>query len=412
LWLLGKMELNPETAAFTKTAALANSQFSTMECFNRYMCSIYLYYSLLLKWPRHFSGPRSFNAEWLPDWCIWMPFPFRFLFMLCIPVPLNAVKSFFSPIVGHDPKEVEQAQGKFGQAAGGIINKGLHYMYKDLAEALVWAISGFGRRINGGWFHKDVWRGILPFAGCTVPPCVGRWSHEKQAVKWLLPLPDADLIVKPVWGGLGVGDFSLKCGGDWNQHDAEQKIKAGTQQVVAAGGFMPIKDFLILKRVQPDPSLGVHCFEILTVLTSNDRVVTARLAMYCSSSSWSSHGSMNFFVVDPETEAICCPEQWLKIRQGWPAPGPDMLGRKIPGVKAICRQAEAAHKVMISASRTSPKVAAMKEEHLRVIGWDAMMAEDGKAVWFEGNMPLLRLSRCLCSSWATMFQYRDVLDFN
>jgi len=409
--LLGKMELNPETVTFARTAALADKDFSAAECFNRYMCSIYMYYSLLLKWPRHFAGPKSYNAKWLPNWCLWMPFRFRFLFMLCIAVPLNGFKSFLSSIMGHDPKEVEKAQGKWGQAAGGMINKGLHYMYIDLAEALTWAISGFGREINPAWFHKDVWRGILPFAGCTVPPCVARWSHKKQAIDWLSPLPDADLIVKPVWGGLGIGDFSLKRGDDWNsQQDAEEKIKAGIKEA-AAGHRLLKQDFLILSRIQPDPTLGVHCFEILTMRTGDERVVTARIAIYCSATSWSSHGCMNFFMVDPETETVCCPEQWLKIRQGWPAPGPDILGRKIPGIRAMCRQAEAAHKVIFSGSRASPKLAALKEEPFRTIGWDAMMTENGKVVWFEGNMPLLRLSRCLCSSWATMFQYGEALDF-
>eukprot|EP00419_Tripos_fusus_P027879 CAMPEP_0172725172 /NCGR_PEP_ID=MMETSP1074-20121228/87743_1 /TAXON_ID=2916 /ORGANISM="Ceratium fusus, Strain PA161109" /LENGTH=406 /DNA_ID=CAMNT_0013551877 /DNA_START=65 /DNA_END=1285 /DNA_ORIENTATION=- len=405
------MEVNPETVTLTRTAVVANKDFSTVECANRYMCSIYMYYSLLLKWPRHFAGPQSFNAGWLPDWCLRMPLPFRFLYMLCIPVPLNAVQSFLSPMIGYDPKGVEEAQGKWGQAAGGIINKGLQYMYKDLVEALTWAIGGFGRQINPSWFHKNVWRGILPFAGCTVPPCVAQWNHKRQAVDWLLPLPEADLIVKPVWGGLGAGDFSLRRGVDWtSQLEAEDKIKAGIKEAIAAEPYLPIMDFLILERILPDPSLGVHSFEILTMRTGDDRVVTARIGIHCGGSLWTSHGSPYFLMVDPETETICCPEQWLKIRQGWPA-NPDMMGRKIPGMRAMCRQAEAAHQLIIAASRMDPKLAWLKKEPFRVIGWDAMVTEHGNLVWFEGNMPLLRLSRFLCSSWAMMFQYRELLDF-
>lgn len=183
--------------------------------------------------------------------------------------------------------------------------------------------------------------------------------------------------------------------------------KAATQEA-----YLARDKFLLLQRMQPDATLGVHCLEILTILKGDGQVITAHCSMQINSNTWTSHESKNVFAVDPLTEKICGPEQWHKIREGWPLPGEDMLGRKIPGVSAMCEQAQKAHETILRGSRNDPRLSMVKKEHFRAIGWDAMITEDGKPVWFEGNNPMFRLSRYLCCSWPMMFQIRDMLSFN
>jgi len=407
------MERNVDVATMTQLALATKNDYSTFECLNRFICGIYMYYSLLWKWPQHFAGPKAFAPPFMPIRVRSWPFIFRFFYMHVAP-GWWAIKCFQHILAGKDSLGVEKAQGKFGNAAGGLINLVLHRLYVDLTLALTWAIAGLGVDVEWLWFSKDVWRGVLEGAGCTVPPCIGRWNPKKQAVDWALPLRNTDLIGKASAAALGLGDFKLQHGVDFNsKEEAEEKVNEHITKAAVETARFAKDRYLLLERMQPDPTLGVHCFEILTMHKGDGRVITARVSLFTGSHTWTSHDAMTIFLVDPLTEKIVGRDTWHKIREGWPVPGQDMLGRKISGVSAMCEQAEKAHGVMLVASKTNPRLTALKaqNEHFRVIGWDAMMTEDGKTVWFEGNVPTWRLSKFLCSSWSMMFQIRDMLSF-
>ena len=68
------------------------------------------------------------------------------------------------------------------------------------------------------------------------------------------------------------------------------------------------------------------------------------------------------------------------------------IGHKLPGVAKACQ-------LMVEAHRS----AMIEQPWLKMIGWDAILAHGGPAVFFEGNYAQMRLPRRVFLSWETLW---------
>merc|ERR1740121_663739 len=205
-----------------------------------------------------------------------------------------------------------------------------------------------------GFDNKDFWRRILVSTGIRVPTEIARWRSGSLDLKE--ELGTQDLYVKTVYGSIGSGDACLR-------HGEEYRTATDISEFLAARKEAP-EEALVLQRVLPCASLGVHCLRIQTARARNGRVVVLWSQLQINSSSWCSHDSKYRYGIDAETETILGPDQWYRSSGN---PGHDLawIGRKLPGVRLAAHAAIAAHE---AALREVPSLA--------VVGWDAMFTSD------------------------------------
>lgn len=239
-----------------------------------------------------------------------------------------------------------------------------------------------------GFDNKDFWRRVLMSSGVRVPSEIARWKDGSLQSKDAIA--GQELFVKTVYGSIGSGDACFKHGTDYN--DANDVFN-----LLAARGEAK-EEALILQRVLPCASLGVHCLRIQTARTRGGKVVVLWTQLQINSGTWSSHDSKHRYSVDAETETVVGPDHWYR-NSGNPGHDAAFVGKKLLGVRLAASAAIRAHE---NALRQVPSLA--------VIGWDAMFTVDRPTtlegmVFFEGNLAWYRVPPIIFSSWTVLFRF-------
>jgi hypothetical protein len=230
-----------------------------------------------------------------------------------------------------------------------------------------------------------------------VPPEIARWNAERKELVWKLPLQTKDIVHKRKIGHFGVGDGCIKYGVDFKtEHDVEAYFAALNTGACAANK-VSAAEVLALERVLPG-DLGYHNFDIVTMKRPDGEVMLLRAALYHGAKTYdAAHSATNKYLLDPISEKIICREQFNRQR-GTCGADPAMIGRVIPGLKAICDQAIKNHQALMKTNNA-----------FTTVGWDAMITEDQRVVWFEGNKAARRVGRFILSSWGVVFKICDLL---
>lgn len=405
-------EADAEAYRFAHAAALAKREvFSIRTCLACYARGVYLYFTFLFAQPKRALSPSCFIDPFVPPWVSRMPFAVGFTWMLFFQLPKGIFDSVKMVVTNRDGFDLERNQsrleGSEHKCRNGFFAKLGQYAYYGIALQIARLVAKEKTQgmDSAYWFSKDLFRGVLAKAGCTIPTCIARWNKKKGEIEWKLPLPQCDLVVKTAFGALGNGDMFMKYGVDFtSKEDVERLFHERRQQNSAVGE----KDMLFLQRVMPEANLGVHNIELLTArkIGSETEVVCIHSTMYCGknkSNSWSSHGCQNCYLLDPVSEKAIGPEPWLRIRQAFPV-DPSTDGCSIPGLRNLMHQAIKAHQELLKAKTSQDfkmfnYFKGFSTEDFEVVGWDVMLTEDGGYVFFEGNHSLLRLARFILCSW-------------
>lgn len=237
--------------------------------------------------------------------------------------------------------------------------------------------------INHSWYDynttKDFWREVMEAGGVRMPRELARFSKGNLEV--FHKIEGNDIVIKITDSFLGIGDLFLDHGKDFNtQADVEKLLR--THTFGGSSGeienYMD-KEVLILELVRPDKELGVHSFDIVTVMTEKGpKVVTCLVWTDCSTSS--SHSTSAGYIVDVEKEEIVAPVRWYSAYFG--TMEAKRIGTKLPGVRKAVESALRAHE---EGHKLQP--------WLKMIGWDSMITKSGEMVFFEGNFAASRIPR-------------------
>merc|ERR1719285_467112 len=226
--------------------------------------------------------------------------------------------------------------------------------------------------------HKDFWRSLFQRSGVRYPKGVGRFENNEITFDKEV---DFDVVLKIVDSYLGKGDAFLIYRKDFNGNEDLEKL---IRQNKSYEG----KSIIIMEWVRPDPTIGVHQIDVVTIKTNKHSVVPISILMWADCTGDSSHSSQCGYVVDYETETVVSSTEWYTyFFLGKPA---KRIGQKIEGIKEGVQRCIKMHEEI-------------KEPWLRAIGWDFMVssrnaaAEEGsvptKNVFFEGNFAHQRFPR-------------------
>jgi len=236
--------------------------------------------------------------------------------------------------------------------------------------------------------HKDFWRSLFNRTGIRYPKGLGRFENNKISFDKKV---DCDVVLKIVDSYLGIGDAFLKYGKDFNgNEDLEKLIR---QNKTYEG-----KSIIVMEWVRPDPAIGVHQIDVVTIKTNKHSVVPISILLWADCTGVSSHSSQCGYVVDYETETVVSTTEWYTyFFLGKPA---KRIGQKIEGIKEGVQECIKMHKEI-------------KEPWLRAVGWDFMVTNRNakateestptKNVFFEGNYAHQRFPRRVFLTWKTFF---------
>ena len=247
--------------------------------------------------------------------------------------------------------------------------------------------------IEHSWYdthtHKDFWRGLMEPVGMRMPREMGRYTKGKLNVDH--DLKDVDIVLKITDSYLGIGDQFLDFGKGYSGQADLERIFAEYRFTGTSGAEESYadKEVMVLELVRPDPTFGVHSFDILTMMTpTGPKVVSCLFWGDCTTSS--SHSCTSGYTVDIETECIHGVAKWYSTffatMEG------KMVGTKLPGVKEACQRACAAH-------------ARSEYKFLKMVGWDSMITKEKTMVFFEGNFAAARLPRRMFLSFANLVEF-------
>lgn len=223
---------------------------------------------------------------------------------------------------------------------------------------------------------KDFWRGALERVGACVPRQLGRWVSGELILEH--ELDGSDLVIKVPDSYLGIGDSFWNHGRDYTTQEELESLLSKEY---------PDKEVMVLELVRPKKELGVHSLDILTVRTPKDGARVLSVLLWTNCTTDSSHSCQEGYVIDVETEQIVGACNWYCAAFA-EAKSP-LVGTKYPGVRKACQSAVAAHN-------------SIKEKWLVAVGWDAMVMEKEKVVFFEGNFAGARTPRRVFLSLKTL----------
>ena len=263
---------------------------------------------------------------------------------------------------------------------------------------------------------KEYWMQLLDGAGARRPLQLGRWDGERlHDVGPGLAHGHSDLVCKISDSYLGIGDRVFRRGkAEGGDFDSREDVDA----LLAADAEYAGKPALLAELIYPTAehalaSAGysnVHSLDIVTLRTRHGvKVLTCLLWTDCLE--WSSHSCQAGYIVDVHSETVVAPTAWCSpeppARARRPPPATlrafsapptrvagrarrryspyfarqhsNLLGTRLPGVRAACDLAVAAHE-----RSTLP--------WLTSVGWDAMLTPEGVS-FFEGNVAAYRTPR-------------------
>ena len=227
---------------------------------------------------------------------------------------------------------------------------------------------------------KVFWREKLEAGGARVARELGVWDgKEAKLADGAAECPS--ILIKITNSCMGVGDKFLKRGQHYSS--SEDLIS------ILTTGYLD-KPSLLLEVIRPLPELGVHSLDILTARTPSGEVQLVDIVVWQGSTSETSHGATAAYMVDPRTEVACNFGKWYN--PNFAETGPAGLGVKYPGVGEAVVTALRTHKLL-------------PYDWLNVVGWDCMVTEDGKMVFFEGNLAAWRCPRRLFIHWRSFVYF-------
>jgi len=264
------------------------------------------------------------------------------------------------------------------------IKKALWSFNKDFSTyaAGFWLVGNSQEAMDHTWYdsvtNKDYWRSLFERTGARYPRAIGRFENNKMN---FYKDVDCDIVCKIVDGYLGIGDLFLRKGEDFNGSEDLEKL-VGLNKTYTG------KTVILMEWVRPDPDLGVHQIDVVTIKTRKHGVVPLSILMWAECTGPSSHSSKCGYVIDLKTETIVSATEWYTyFFLGKPA---KRIGQKIEGIKQGVERCVKMHEEL-------------KEPWLRAVGWDFMVSsrnavgEGGsvptKNVFFEGNFAHQRFPR-------------------
>ena len=157
---------------------------------------------------------------------------------------------------------------------------------------------------------------------------------------------------------------------------------------------------IVMEYVMPDPFYGVHSFDILTILKPNGDIGVVSCVIWADCTGETSHSTQQGYSIDCDTGKIAETvrhysagfngretEESIKRNKKY-------IGHEIKGIKEAIESAKKTHKNI-----------ARDHEWVTVIGWDVMVADDQRLVFFEGNFAGCRTPRMIFIRWANMVQF-------
>jgi len=275
-----------------------------------------------------------------------------------------------------------------------IIKKIIWSFAKDFSPyaAGFWLVGTSKRGMDQTWYdhetHKDFWRALFEKMGARYPKALGRLENDKVV---FYEEVECDVVCKIVDSYLGIGDLFLIHGTDFK--NKEDLIQLLTESETYRG-----KQVIVMEWVRPDPSLGVHQIDVVTIKTKKHGVVPLSILLWGDCTGASSHSSQCGYMIDYETETVVSATEWYTyFFLGKPA---KRIGQKIEGIKQGVQQCIRMHEEI-------------KQPWLRAVGWDFMVTnrkakatDDSlptKNVFFEGNFAHQRFPRRVFLGWESFF---------
>jgi hypothetical protein len=237
---------------------------------------------------------------------------------------------------------------------------------------------------DGHLVNKDFWRDVMGRHKMRVPRQIGRWDGAALKLDCKL---DCDIVLKLTDSYLGIGDKFLGHGKDFSTAaDLETILQTGTYKGNTGDEDWYVgKEVLVLELVRPHTSLGVHSYDILTMITDDGAKVLSCL-FWGDCQNDSSHSCTSGYAIDVETETfhsvVKCYSAGLAL-----STSDDRIGTKTTGVADACRQACEAHDHAYATQKQRG------HPFLKMVGWDAMLMPNDEVVFFEGNFGAARLPR-------------------
>ena len=237
---------------------------------------------------------------------------------------------------------------------------------------------------------KEFWLDLLDLVGAPRPRQLALWSNgQVNDVGPGVGAGNCDLVVKIVDSYMGRGDRVFKRGVDF-------AASGGTAQLTAALVSDPAYTgqtcAMLCELARPvarekvclssEGFNNVHSLDILTVRDSCGAVKVLSCLLWTDCSSWTSHSCTAGYTIDVESETIVAGAPWYSSafsKNEESSPALSLVGVMVPGVRAACNYAVAAH-------------AAASLPWLTSVGWDAMITDDGP-IFFEGNLGSMRTPR-------------------
>ena len=214
---------------------------------------------------------------------------------------------------------------------------------------------------------KDFWRNHLKDVNARVPRELARHDYDKFTRDNSYDI--GNVVVKIHDSYLGIGDSFWRRGEDFNTVDElEEKVCKEYKG----------KEALVLEWVEPDPALGVHSLDIITVRTPDDDVKVLSVLVWADCTGSSSHTTHAGYTIDLETETVVAPTGWYS--PFFATQSDSLVGTKYKGIREACEDAVQAHKNI-------------KHKWLTAVGWDCMIMENDEVVFFEGNFAGARTPR-------------------
>jgi len=274
------------------------------------------------------------------------------------------------------------------------LKKAMWSFAKDFSaySAGFWLIGNSQEGMDQTWYdhvtHKDYWRSLFERTGARYPRAIGRFENNKMN---FYKKVDCDVVCKIVDGYLGIGDLFLTKGKDFNGNEDLERLMIRNETYKG-------KSVILLEWVRPEPNIGVHQIDVVTIKTRKHGVVPLSILLWADCTGPSSHSSQCGYVIDYETETVVSATEWYTyFFLGKPA---KRIGQKIEGIKKGVEMCIKMHEEI-------------KEPWLRAVGWDFMVcnqsavATDGgvptKNVFFEGNFAHQRFPRRVFLSWKSLY---------
>jgi len=265
-----------------------------------------------------------------------------------------------------------------------LIPRFVHLAFYYLAYSQGSYFSGDAKVNQKTTLSKDHWRSVLRGVGAFVAPELARWKDG--CLEWFGPLDNHDLVVKPESGALNSGSAmwaNTKNGGtDFSTKEdvSELMLAHAKKQLIPGNG-----QYLVLAKMSPARSMGCHNFQIITAMQADGRVGVLWVTLKRGPGL---HTFPDWSRLDPSTGTVLGPDPWLRLRKMWSCDR-DWFGKVVPGAVEACDMAVKAHRAELE---INPRRA--------FVGWDAMLMDDGRIIFFEGNTCTLRLGRVIYASWA------------